>query len=115
MYFIIEGSVDIITTDNKRVLKTLSKGDFVGEMALMRNARRACSVICHTFCLIYILKKTDFVKIIGRYANILKTLSQVSLLRTLELPKEPIIAKPKIKRRNTSIDKIEYEEDENEN
>ena len=88
MYFIIEGSVDIITTDNKRILKSLSTGDFVGEMALLNNNKRACSVICNSFCFIYILKKKDFMKIMERHESIFNTLRQTSVQRNAELPKE---------------------------
>jgi len=46
-YMILEGDFEVTKTINKtekRLLKTLTAGDFFGEMALIHNAPRAASV-----------------------------------------------------------------------
>ena len=40
MYFIVEGQVQIIAADKQTVLKTLSKGNYFGEIAIFMNSRR---------------------------------------------------------------------------
>jgi CRP-like cAMP-binding protein len=66
MYFLIEGTLDLITKDNKRVEKTLEKGCSVGEVALISHAKRAVSVIASSFSLVYRLNKQDFEQILSK-------------------------------------------------
>lgn len=70
MYFILEGNVHVISPDNKKILKTLGRGDYVGEMALLTDTRRACSVICNSFCLVYVLSKSDFDEILLDFPDV---------------------------------------------
>ena len=52
MYFLVEGSVNILSATNENhVVKTLEKGAFFGDIALFsNNAKRMCSVVAATFC-----------------------------------------------------------------
>lgn len=84
MYFIAIGSVNIISPDNSKVLKTLYNGDFVGEMALIYNSRRMCSVIASTLCLVYALKKKDFYETLKNFPEVLEKLRQESENRSKE-------------------------------
>lgn len=59
MYFIIEGIVIVLDPDGKKIRTKLTKGNYVGEMALLSSARRVCSVVAATFCFVYILHKQD--------------------------------------------------------
>lgn len=70
MFFIIEGSVDVLTPDNKKVANKLGPGNYVGEMALLTHMQRACSVVASTFCLMYLLKNEDFEKVLEGYGNV---------------------------------------------
>ena len=45
MYFLVEGKVHVLSEDNSRVAAVLEKGSFFGEMALLYECRRMCSVI----------------------------------------------------------------------
>lgn len=85
MYFIAIGSVNIISPDNTKVLKTLFNGDFVGEMALIRNSRRMCSVVASTLCLVYSLKKKDFYETLKNFPQVLEKLKQESENRSREM------------------------------
>lgn len=40
MYFIVEGSVNVIAADKETVLKTLSKGNYFGEIAIFMHTKR---------------------------------------------------------------------------
>lgn len=70
MFFIIEGSVDILTPDSKKVANKLGPGNYVGEMVLMCDMKHTCSVVANTFCLMYLLKNEDFETILEDYSNI---------------------------------------------
>ena len=84
MYFIEIGSVNIISPDNSKVIKSLNKGDFFGEMALINNSRRMCSVIANTLCLVYSLKKKHFYEILQNFPEVLVRLRKQSDMRSRE-------------------------------
>ncbi len=62
-YMILEGEVEVTKVINQteaRVLKTLSAGDFFGEMALIHNAPRAATVTSKTEVVVLELDKENF-------------------------------------------------------
>lgn len=84
MYFIILGSVDILSPDGTKVIKTLGKGDYVGEVALLFDVKRMCSVIARTLSLLYLLGKKEFQNIIQGYPAALDVMTQESNKRKAE-------------------------------
>lgn len=50
MYIVIEGEVDIIARG--QVIRTVGKGDLVGEMALIDDSPRSADVVAKTDCLL---------------------------------------------------------------
>ena len=40
MFFIAEGSVDVLAEDNKHVIVKLGKNDYIGELALLNQITR---------------------------------------------------------------------------
>jgi CRP-like cAMP-binding protein len=44
MYFIVEGSVHVIAADKITVVKTLSQGDYFGEIAILFPSKRVAYV-----------------------------------------------------------------------
>jgi CRP-like cAMP-binding protein len=84
MYFIGIGSVNIISPDNSKIIKSLFQGDFFGEMALINNSKRMCSVVADTLCLVYSLQKKDFYEILQNLPEILAKLKKQSELRSRE-------------------------------
>ena len=61
MYFIREGSVNILSPNENDVIATLTKGDYFGEIALfVTDSRRICSVVGSiNFVQTFVLKKKD--------------------------------------------------------
>jgi CRP-like cAMP-binding protein len=47
------------------VFVRLGKSNYVGEMAMLHDIKRTCSVVAHTFLLLLVLKKADFQQIIS--------------------------------------------------
>ena len=76
MYFIVEGSVQVIAGDKTTVLKTLSKGAYFGEIALFMHSKRICYIKAKTFCVLSMLKKSDIDSIIRSYPQIAREFAE---------------------------------------
>jgi signal transduction histidine kinase len=66
-YMILEGDFEVTKTINKtekRLLKTLTAGDFFGEMALIHNAPRAASVTSVSHVIVLELNKEGFDRVL---------------------------------------------------
>ena len=60
MYFIAEGSVRILSDDKQTINKSLHKGSFFGETAILFPTKRHNFIQAETFCIIRVLKGEDF-------------------------------------------------------
>eukprot|EP00746_Dinoflagellata_sp_MGD_P021511 gnl/MRDRNA2_/MRDRNA2_150223_c0_seq1.p1 gnl/MRDRNA2_/MRDRNA2_150223_c0~~gnl/MRDRNA2_/MRDRNA2_150223_c0_seq1.p1 ORF type:complete len:1021 (+),score=158.83 gnl/MRDRNA2_/MRDRNA2_150223_c0_seq1:138-3200(+) len=67
MYFIIDGFVTILRSDNETQVASLEVGGYFGEVALLTGVRRTAFVRAETFCLLAQLTKHDFEPIIRTY------------------------------------------------
>ncbi len=66
-YMILEGDLEVtkvINNSETRLLKTLTAGDFFGEMALIHNAPRAATVKCRTNVIMLELDKDGFNRVL---------------------------------------------------
>jgi len=70
MYFIVEGQVQIIAADKQTVLKTLSKGNYFGEIAIFMHTKRISYVQAKEFCVVSVLRKTDLDQIILNFPEV---------------------------------------------
>ena len=81
-YMILEGDVEVtkvINNTEDRLLKTLSAGDFFGEMALIHNAPRAATVIAKTSITTLELEKAAFDRVLKNSTSIsLAMVSEIS-------------------------------------
>lgn len=72
-YMILEGDFEVTKTINnreKRLLKTLTAGDFFGEMALIHNAPRAATVKSVTNAVVLELDKDGFDRVLKRSPSV---------------------------------------------
>ncbi|MBL8050040.1 MAG: cyclic nucleotide-binding domain-containing protein [Anaerolineales bacterium] len=72
-YMILEGDFEVtklINNVEKRLLKTLSAGDFFGEMALIHNAPRAATVKSLTSAVVLELDKSGFDRVLKRSPSV---------------------------------------------
>jgi signal transduction histidine kinase len=72
-YMILEGEVEVtknINNNESRLLKTLSAGDFFGEMALIHNAPRAATVTAKSPLTTLELDKTAFDRVLHKSSSI---------------------------------------------
>jgi len=81
-YMILEGEVEVsksINNTESRLLKTLSPGDFFGEMALIHNAPRAATVTAKTELTTLELDKAAFDRVLHKSTSIaLAMVSEIS-------------------------------------
>ena len=72
-YMILEGDVEVTKVINQteaRVLKTLSAGDFFGEMALIHNAPRAATVTTKSDVVVLELDKESFDRVLRHSSSV---------------------------------------------
>jgi signal transduction histidine kinase len=72
-YMILEGEVEVTKLINQgeaRILKTLSAGDFFGEMALIHNAPRAATVTSKTDVVVLELDKESFDRVLQQSSSV---------------------------------------------
>jgi glucose-6-phosphate 1-dehydrogenase len=63
MYFIARGEVDVVDQAGK-VVRVLGEGNFFGETSLITSEPRSANVRAKTQCDLFVLEKTDFVKVL---------------------------------------------------
>jgi signal transduction histidine kinase len=72
-YMILEGEVEVtkvINNKDRRLLKTLSAGDFFGEMAIIHNAPRAATVTAKTTLTTLELDKASFDRVLKNSSSV---------------------------------------------
>ena len=76
MYFIAEGSVRSSSDDKQTVNKSLHKGSFFGETAILYPTKRSNFIQAETFCIIRVLKGEDFRYVAQDFPDIHKQLQE---------------------------------------
>lgn len=70
MVIISRGKVKVISPDNESLLAVLKQGSFFGEIGLLRNMTRSCTVIAGTFCELKSLDRRDAEEIFDSFPQI---------------------------------------------
>lgn len=70
MMIISRGKVKVISPDNDTLLAVLKQGCFFGEIGLLRNMTRSCTVTAATFCELKSLHRKDAEEIFDLYPHI---------------------------------------------
>ncbi len=70
MYFITQGTVEVVSKDGSAVYATLTDGDFFGEIALVLSQPRSASVRAVSYCDLYRLDKEMFDRVLAHYPDI---------------------------------------------
>ena len=81
MYIISHGSVEI-KRDNGQIVNTLQEGQSFGEIALIQETTRTFNVRSITYCDVYKFNKEDFVRIVEKHPQLLKTLERTMRKRS---------------------------------
>ena len=85
IFFIVEGSVEIISVEKSKSWGTLGEGDYFGYMSLALNEHRTATIKANGFCDLLILGKEDFNRIKSEFPEFNDVLKRVSAERTEQL------------------------------
>lgn len=69
-YMIMEGSIDIVSSDGLRTLATIQAGDFLGEISLVSQQPHMATAVTVTPVKLVALRRHDFERLINRYPRI---------------------------------------------
>ena len=78
MYFIKQGEVEVLATDNQTQIAILREGAYFGEIGLLKTEKRTVYIRTLTFCVFHILSKNDFNTIMDAYPKQKNLLMQVA-------------------------------------
>lgn len=78
MFFIKQGEVEILATDNRTKIAVLREGAYFGEIGLLLTERRTVNVKALSTCVFEVLNKKDFEYILDIYPDQKKLLMQVA-------------------------------------
>lgn len=76
--------MQVIAADKQTVLKTLSKGDYFGEIAIFMHTKRISYVQAKEFCVVSVLKKTELDEIVLNFPEVSKMFEQEAEKRIKE-------------------------------
>lgn len=82
MFLIAHGSVNVFNEDETQLYRTLSEGDFFGEIALFQDVPRTATVKANTYCDIYSLSKLTFEKTLKQYPEIAAKIEEKAAQRS---------------------------------
>ncbi len=82
MFLIAHGSVSVFNKDETLLYRTLSEGDFFGEIALFQDIPRTATVKANTYCDIYALGKQTFEKTLEQYPDIAARIKEKATQRS---------------------------------
>jgi hypothetical protein len=94
IYFVIEGSVEIISREQEESWGTMGEGDYFGFMSLVLGERRTATAMARGFCELLILESDDFGRIkseFPEFGDVLKRASAEHAERQSELIIEGVV------------------------
>jgi voltage-gated potassium channel len=85
MYFISQGSVEVLSADERTVYATLTSGQFFGEIALLLSMPRTATARAREYCDLYRLDKDTFDGVIQRYPDFAERINELAEKRKAEI------------------------------
>ncbi len=81
MYFISRGTLEVLSGDGAILYKTLTDGDFFGEIALLEGGARTATVKAVDYCDLYALDRDTFERIVLHHPEILTLIQEEAIRR----------------------------------
>ncbi|XP_075264164.1 potassium/sodium hyperpolarization-activated cyclic nucleotide-gated channel 1-like [Convolutriloba macropyga] len=88
MYFIQQGTVDVVSADGDAVAQ-LTDGAYFGEICLLTKCRRTASIRAESYCNVYSLEVEDFNEVVREFPEVRDKMEQVARLRLQQLGRKP--------------------------
>ncbi|XP_078697615.1 potassium/sodium hyperpolarization-activated cyclic nucleotide-gated channel 2-like isoform X2 [Branchiostoma floridae x Branchiostoma belcheri] len=98
MYFILGGTVDVLTADGE-VVTTLQDGAYFGEICLLTRERRMASIRAETYCNLFSLHVDHFNEVLREYPKMREHMEEVAQERLSRIGK----SHSKLSRSNLSL------------
>ncbi|KAG0169574.1 hypothetical protein DFQ28_011146 [Apophysomyces sp. BC1034] len=70
VFFVIDGTVEVTTSDPNTAIARLGAGDFFGEIGILLNVPRTANIRSVTNLEVYVLNRADFLSVCGRYPQL---------------------------------------------
>jgi voltage-gated potassium channel len=81
VYFLCSGVVEVLEADGETLIRTLSDGDFFGELALVHGQPRTATVRAVGYCELYSLDRETFAHTLARYPDFAADIGRISEAR----------------------------------
>ncbi|KAL1977553.1 hypothetical protein VTN31DRAFT_412 [Thermomyces dupontii] len=88
MYWLVRGAVAVTSRDGESVHAELKPGAFFGEIGVLMDRPRTATIIARTRCLLVVLTKEDFCKILPQFPEVERAIREEALERLMILEKK---------------------------
>ncbi|KAF9885718.1 hypothetical protein FE257_012603 [Aspergillus nanangensis] len=100
IYWLVRGAVSVTSRDGESIYAELEPGAFFGEIGVLMDRPRTATIIARTRCLLVVLSKEDFRRILPRFSDVEQAIRDEAQERLMILEK---------KKKETSAPAVELE------
>ncbi|KAF7592715.1 hypothetical protein BBP40_012546 [Aspergillus hancockii] len=88
IYWLVRGAVSVTSRDGESIYADLEPGAFFGEIGVLMDRTRTATIIARTRCLLVVLTKEDFRKILPRFPDVEQAIRDEAQERLMLLEKK---------------------------
>lgn len=88
IYWLVRGAVSVTSRDGESIYAELQPGAFFGEIGLLMDRPRTATIIARTRCMLVVLTKDDFRKILPRFPMVEQAIREEAQERLMILEKK---------------------------
>ncbi|KAJ5514449.1 Leucine-rich repeat cysteine-containing subtype [Penicillium fimorum] len=88
IYWLVRGAVSVTSRDGESIYAELKPGAFFGEIGLLMDRPRTATIIARTRCMLVVLTKDDFRKILPRFPEVERAIREEAQERLMILEKK---------------------------
>jgi F-box/leucine-rich repeat protein 7 len=88
MYWLVRGAVAVTSRDGESIHAELKPGAFFGEIGVLMDRPRTATIVARTRCLLVVLTKESFRKILPRFPDVERAIREEALERLMILEKK---------------------------
>lgn len=88
MYWLVRGAVAVTSRDGESVHAELKPGAFFGEIGVLMDRPRTATIVARSRCMLVVLTKEDFLKILPRFPEVERAIRDEALERLSILEKK---------------------------
>jgi CRP-like cAMP-binding protein len=90
LFFINEGVCEVLASDERTLIRFMSKGTYFGEIGCLVTGKRTCSVVARTTTLLYSIKKAQLLAVLEDYPEQMSKMRNVANRRNKVVNPEDI-------------------------